>query len=138
VFFLVTPLYKLYDLELKKKFHSRDVVFQEHTFPFHKTSVLPAPADNDSCHDGLFPSLNLQPVHNTTFSPLQGTPTSSIAPVISDSLSSSNTSPSTSSHPALSNDNSLPVSDSSVSSDATHASLGLRRSTRPKLPPPWL
>jgi len=112
--------YKLYDIELKNKFHSRDVIFKEHIFPFHKPPVMPVSTELDSSSNCLFPPLDPQHLSITSSSPLSHTTSPSITPMVSDSMSSSDHHLDTL-HSAPRCD-SNPVSNPAAPSDTSHTS----------------
>ena len=50
--------YKLYDLQTHELFHSRDVLFQEHIFPFKQQSLIHEPSGSVKGSPSLFPDID--------------------------------------------------------------------------------
>ena len=144
--------YKLYDLEHKKIFHSKEVVFQENIFPFKKAPMPQVDTGGNSLYDSLFPIINSQifsandspisvpcPSHSITqtfsnpvIQPMSDTLIPSVHSPSSHVPSSSYSSPLQSSHRDI-------QSSPSISSAPSASLLPLpRKSTRPKGPPTWL
>ena len=133
--------YKLYDLQTKKVFHSRDVLFQEQTFPFR----VPSQSSRTDVSHSSFLSPNSEVFLD---SPRYFSPTSSSVPMPSNSDSLQSEGSTTRGIPAQVPDSSASVNtdnvpcllqgDSSASSLPEDPPPDLKRSARPKVAPIWL
>jgi len=137
--------YRLHELETKKVFHSRDVIFQEQIFPF-KEHAQPV-STNNPASSFIWPDSHMFPAfidsYPTSTSVEHGSLSHNIAAPtdnlhVSDSLPSSSSS---SIHPA----DQLPASENMISTDSPGLRespklqpLDLRRSTRSRIAPTWL
>jgi len=156
--------YKLYDLDTKKTFHSKDVLFHENIFPFKRASIYNGNIDitpDSSLQAYPFPSIpHAAPTyskHNiSTSENLQTSSISVYEPFISDSeylgsshqiiphtsaSSSPSSSYSSSTHdsPSSSTHHShIPVSDATAQSSSAPSTPALGRSSGARGPPVWL
>ena len=154
--------YKLYDLETKKTFHSRDVIFHENIFPFKKGSTYNGNVDitpGPSLQAHLLPSIpHVAPTYSehtiSTSDSLQTPSNSAYEPVISDleslgslhQIISDISTPSSSSYSSSIHGSSsssthhdhIPFSNATVQSSFAPSTPTLRRSDRSRGPPVWL
>jgi len=145
--------YKLYDLQTKKKFHSRDVLFKEITFPF-KTSTVHTDIPDKDIKDPILPSLipsshfdssqevsYSNPSPDIISSPFEVVHQSDYHPPSSNHNLSSPIGSGASPHPSFSpllSSGQADVLDSTIPPLLSGTEALPRKSTRVKGPPTWL
>jgi len=130
--------YKLYDLQNKKIFHSRYVLFSENIFPF-KTPSRSSPCSQDPFHAVVPSAAPLYAVPDIAASPISPpllSPSSSSAPLVSPSSPSH--SPVLDTQPSSSTSSSEAPSDPFPQQSCLPTAPPLRKSSRQKGPLAWM